>query len=542
LRTLVLYVFLLLIHFSSFSQEKYRYLVLFKDKANSTYTLDKPEAFLSKKSIQRRDKNLVQLNEQDLPVNSTYLKELTALGAKVIYPLKWINGALIQMTSSSKNKVLANEHVKGFYYPFAVDSSVANAGTSIKKGTLSYAKETTDILYGSSNTQIVQIGLDHMHKAGISGNETLITLLDDGFTNTPSLPIFKGLIDEKRLVSTLTTTPDRATVFEKGKHGTNVLSVIAGYSDNNMIGGAYKAKIALAQTEESEWEKLVEEANWMRGAEWADSLGTDIIQSSLGYTQFDLPLYNHQYTHLNGNTTLATKAANWATDRGIICVISAGNEGSSTWKYISAPADALDILSVGAVSSSATKIAFSSLGPTSDGRLKPDVCALGSGVRAADADGSFGYFSGTSFSAPLVSSLVAGLIEQFPNQKASVIKDIVRKSSTLAASPNNNLGFGVPSYEKAAELLSPVLGTKDSFESDFIVYPNPVEMGGQVRINAQKKVNYEVEVINIQGQNIQQFQWDGEERSISLGPVRTGKYFFRIKSASLLQIIPIIVY
>lgn len=542
MRTLVLYVFLLLIHFSSFSQEKYRYLVLFKDKANSTYTLDKPEAFLSKKSIQRRDKNLVQLNEQDLPVNSTYLKELTALGAKVIYPLKWINGALIQMTPSSKNKVLANEHVKGFYYPFAVDSSVANAGTSIKKGTLSYAKETTDILYGSSNTQIVQIGLDHMHKAGISGNETLITLLDDGFTNTPSLPIFKGLIDEKRLVATLTTTPDRATVFEKGKHGTNVLSVIAGYSDNNMIGGAYKAKIALAQTEESEWEKLVEEANWMRGAEWADSLGTDIIQSSLGYTQFDLPLYNHQYTHLNGNTTLATKAANWATDRGIICVISAGNEGSSTWKYISAPADALDILSVGAVSSSATKIAFSSLGPTSDGRLKPDVCALGSGVRAADADGSFGYFSGTSFSAPLVSSLVAGLIEQFPNQKASVIKDIVRKSSTLAASPNNNLGFGVPSYEKAAELLSPVLGTKDSFESDFIVYPNPVEMGGQVRINAQKKVNYEVEVINIQGQNIQQFQWDGEERSISLGPVRTGKYFFRIKSASLLQIIPIIVY
>ena len=542
MRTLVLYVFLLLIHFSSFSQEKYRYLVLFKDKANSTYTLDKPEAFLSKKSIQRRDKNLVQLNEQDLPVNSTYLKELTALGAKVIYPLKWINGALIQMTPSSKNKVLANEHVKGFYYPFAVDSSVANAGTSIKKGTLSYAKETTDILYGSSNTQIVQIGLDHMHKAGISGNETLITLLDDGFTNTPSLPIFKGLIDEKRLVATLTTTPDRATVFEKGKHGTNVLSVIAGYSDNNMIGGAYKAKIALAQTEESEWEKLVEEANWMRGAEWADSLGTDIIQSSLGYTQFDLPLYNHQYTHLNGNTTLATKAANWATDRGIICVISAGNEGSSTWKYISAPADALDILSVGAVSSSATKIAFSSLGPTSDGRLKPDVCALGSGVRAADADGSFGYFSGTSFSAPLVSSLVAGLIEQFPNQKASVIKDIVRKSSTLAASPNNNLGFGVPSYEKAAELLSPVLGTKDSFESDFIVYPNPVEMGGQVRINAQKKVNYEVEVINIQGQNIQQFQWDGEERSISLGPIRTGKYFFRIKSASLLQIIPIIVY
>jgi len=542
LRTLVLYVFLLLIHFSSFSQEKYRYLVLFKDKANSTYTLDKPEAFLSKKSIQRRDKNLVQLNEQDLPVNSTYLKELTALGAKVIYPLKWINGALIQMTPSSKNKVLANEHVKGFYYPFAVDSSVANAGTSIKKGTLSYAKETTDILYGSSNTQIVQIGLDHMHKAGISGNETLITLLDDGFTNTPSLPIFKGLIDEKRLVATLTTTPDRATVFEKGKHGTNVLSVIAGYSDNNMIGGAYKAKIALAQTEESEWEKLVEEANWLRGAEWADSLGTDVIQSSLGYTEFDLPLYNHTYVQMNGNTSIATKAANWATDKGIICVISAGNEGTSTWKYISAPADAVDILTVGAVSSSLLKIGFSSYGPSSDGRIKPDICALGTGVKALQIDGSYGFLSGTSFAAPLVSSLVAGLVEQFPNETAQKIKLAVKKSASLYTTPNNNMGYGVPSYEKAVEILTPILATKNNPESDFKAYPNPVEIGSSFHLSSSIAGEYSVNIINTNGQILQNFNWQGEEKNISLGPIAPGKHFIQIKSASLLRIIQIIGY
>jgi subtilisin family serine protease len=515
---------------------------LFKDKTNTGYFLEKPEEFLSKKSLLRREKNQVQLNEQDLPVNSNYLKELTALGAKVLYPLKWLNGAMIQMTPSLKNKVLANEHVKGFYYPFAVDSAVANNPNAVHKGALTYTKENTEILYGSSNTQIVQIGIDHMHKAGITGNDVLITLLDDGYLNTPSLPIFKNLVDEKRIVSTMATSPDRKTVFEKGKHGTNVLSVIAGYSDNNIIGGAYKAKIALVQTEESEWEKLVEEVNWMRGAEWADSLGTDIISSSLGYSQFDLSIYNHQYNQLNGNATLVTKAANWATDRGITCVVSAGNEGSTSWKYITAPADALDILSVGAVSSSSIKIAFSSLGPTSDGRLKPDVCALGSGVRAAETDGSFGYYSGTSFSAPLVSSLVAGLMEQYPKLKASAIRDIIRKSSSIATSPTNFLGYGVPSYEKAVELISPVLETKAVKEQSISIYPNPVEIGGNLHLSSSQKMPYEVEILNIQGQVIQQFNWEGEEKNISLGPIRAGKYFFRIKSASLMKIIPIIVY
>ena len=542
MKTLVLSVFVLILQFSSFAEEKYRYLVLFKDKSNSPFSIEKPEEFLSKKSVQRRIKNQISINEQDLPVNPSYLKELSALGAKVIYPLKWLNGALVQMTPSSKNKILSNSHVKGFYHPFALDSGVVNSPNAIHKGTLSNSKENTEILYGQSNTQIVQIGLDHMHIAGITGKNVLVTLLDDGYINTTTLPAFKSLVDEKRLVGTLTTSPDRTTVFEKGKHGTNVLSIITGYVDNTLIGGAFKASIALAQTEESEWEKLVEEVNWMRGAEWADSLGTDIIQSSLGYTEFDLALYNHKYNQLNGNTTIVTKAANWATDRGIICVISAGNEGSSAWKYISAPGDALDILTVGAVSSSSTKIGFSSLGPTSDGRLKPDVCALGSGVRGADTDGSFGYFAGTSFSSPLVTSLVAGLMEQFPNQKANTIKEIVRKSATLAATPNNNLGYGVPSYEKSAELLSPVLATNNFEDQSIQVYPNPVEMGGNVFLSSSNAMSYVVELLNIHGQTVQEFNWMGEQRSISLGPIRSGKYFIRIKSASLLKIVPIIVY
>lgn len=492
--------------------------------------------------MERRAKNQVAINEQDLPVNPAYLNEIAAMGATILYPLKWINGALVKMTPSLKNKVLLNQNVSGLYYPFALDSALTNAPTSSLKGTKSIQELTSAFNYGQSNTQIVQIGLDHMHLAGISGNKVIVSLLDDGFSNTPSLPIFKNMIDEDRLVGTLATSPDRKTVFEKGKHGTNVLSVIAGFAETNLVGGAYKASIALVQTEESESEKLVEEVNWLRGAEWADSLGTDIIQSSLGYTQFDLPLYNHQYNQLDGKTTLVTKAANWASEKGIICVISAGNEGSSPWKYISAPADATDILSVGAVSSSLAKLSFSSFGPTFDGRIKPDVSALGSGVRAAEVDGSFGFYLGTSFSAPLVASMVAGLIEQFPKTPAVTLKEIVRKSASQGSSPNNNLGYGIPSYEKAVELLSPVLATQEPLDHQVSIFPNPIEMGGTIHLHANQPADYEVEVLNIHGQLVNQFSWKGEDRNFSLGPIRPGKYFFRIKSAYLLKIIPIIVY
>lgn len=538
LRPLVLLTFLLLFYISTFAQQKYRYLVQFKDKANSGYSLTKPEAFLSQKSLQRRAKNEVSLTEQDLPVSPSYLKELTNLGAKVLYPLKWINGALIEMSPNVKAAILANKNVKSFYFPFALDSSASNSGNSTQYTIQSIQKKQTEINYGSSSFQNYQIGLEQMHLAGIAGKEVLITLLDDGFIGSNSLPVFDNLLNEKRLLATLTTSPNRKTVFEKGSHGTNVLSVITGYAENNLIGGAFQANIALAQTEESEWEKLVEEVNWLRGAEWADSLGTDIIQSSLGYSTFDLPFYNHAYADMNGSNTLVTKAANWATERGIICVISAGNEGASQWKYITAPADAMNILSVGAVNITSTKVNFSSLGPSFDGRTKPDVVALGTGVRAATTDGSFGFLNGTSFASPIIASLTAGLIEQFPKASAENIRKAIRNSGNLAKSPDNNLGYGLPNYAKAVELLRPVATDQE----EITVYPNPLKLGDPLTIKSAEKIKADVELVNMQGQIILFTNWEGVEKIISLGPIPSGKYFFRIKSASLLKIIPIIVY
>jgi len=538
LRIFILFIFLQSLCFSSLAQEKYRYLILFKDKANSGYSITRPEEFLSQKSLQRRAKNQVLLTEQDLPVSPTYLKELANLGAKVLYPLKWINGALIEMTPHLKTAILANKNVKSFYFPFALDSSATKAGNSTQHTIQSIQKENTEINYGSSSFQNYQIGLEQMHLSGIAGKEVLITLLDDGFIGSNSLPAFNNLLSEKRLIATLTTSPNRKTVFEKGSHGTNVLSVITGYAENNLIGGAFNAKVALAQTEESEWEKLVEEVNWLRGAEWADSLGTDIIQSSLGYSTFDLPFYNHGYSDMNGSNTLVTKAANWATERGIICVISAGNEGSSPWKYITAPADALDILSVGAVNISSSKVNFSSIGPSFDGRTKPDIVALGSGVRTASTDGTFGFLNGTSFASPIIASLAAGLIEQFPKASAENIRKAIRNSGNLAKSPDNSLGYGLPNYTKAVELLRPIVSDTD----DITIFPNPLKLGELLTIKSGEKINAVIELINLQGQVVSLMNWDGDEKTISLGPIPSGKYFFRIKSASLLKILPIIVY
>lgn len=251
------------------------------------------------------------------------------------------------------------------------------------------------------------------------------------------------------MVGTLTTSPSLKSVYVGGSHGTNVLSTIAGQSPGKLFGTAYLANFAMAQTEEDDSELIVEEANWLRGAEWADSLGTDVLSSSLGYSEFDNLKQNHTYADMNGRTTLVSKAAAWASQKGIICTISAGNEGTNTWKYVSAPADADSILSVGAVDRSGIKASFSSLGPSFDKRIKPDVSSMGLGTVVGTTTGTIATSNGTSFSAPLMAGFVAGMVQANPRNSSWQIMDAIRKSGNQASKPDNLLGHGIPNFLKA---------------------------------------------------------------------------------------------
>jgi hypothetical protein len=515
---------------------KYRYLILFKDKKGSEYSTSQPQAFLSTRALARRDKMRIKVLEQDLPVNQNYISQLKEQGAQVLYPLKWINGAVIKTDHTTLNTLLRLPSVNGYYKNMALDSLPKQPINSLNR-TLN---TTTQPDYGTSLTQINQLGVDVMHQTGFKGENILISLLDDGFMDANTIAALNAVYQEKRVLSTLTTDPTRKSVYESGSHGTAVMSTIAAQVPGKLYGTAYMANFALAQTEESQHELLIEEANWLRGAEWADSLGTDILSSSLGYTKFDNPIYDHNYQDMNGKTALSTLAALWASRRGIICTISAGNEGSSSWKYISSPADADSIISVGAVDRTGIRAAFSSLGPSFDNRIKPDVAAMGLATVTALPTGTINTLNGTSFSAPLLAGLAAGLVQANPTKNAWEIMQGIRLSGTIASKPDNYLGFGIPNFERASKIISPILSTEPKQLSEIWVFPNPLSTGQQLRIKHPYPYSIQVDIISPQGTVVQTLSNIPSSLEIFLPPFISGKYYFRFTSEAGSQTIPVL--
>ena len=524
---------------SAFAQNStYRYLVLFKDKKNSPFSLSKPEAYLSLKSIERRKKMKIALQDQDLPVNPSYLDQLKSTGATIIFPLKWINGALIQQKPSDLAKTLKLENVKGLYWNFPADSSANNQIKSNGITGIKLSNAGPD--YGSSLTQLSQLGIDVMHSKGFRGENILITLLDNGFLNADQVPYLQAIFAEKRVIGTLTTSPNLKSVYVGGSHGTNVLSTIAGQSPGKLFGAAYLANFAMVQTEEDDSELIVEEANWLRGAEWADSLGTDVLNSSLGYSQFDNQKQNHTYSEMNGRTTLVSKAAAWAAQKGIICTISAGNEGTNAWKYISAPADADSILAVGAVDRSGLKASFSSFGPSFDKRIKPDVSSMGLGTVVGTTSGTIGTSNGTSFSAPLMAGFVAGMLQANPRNSSWQIIDAIKKSGNQFTKPDNLLGYGVPNFLKATTFLNPILGVEPQKNIAIHIYPNPVSIGEKINIDMAEDMQMKLEIFNAQGVMIKTLQIKQTHEEIFLPPLGSGRYYFRFLGADISQTIPVL--
>jgi serine protease AprX len=533
-----LFIVLVVGVFQGMAQEtRYRYLVLFKDKKNSPFSITAPDKFLSASAINRRLKNKIEIREQDLPVNPTYIEELKAAGAQIIYPLKWVNGVLIKEKPKNIAKIKALKSVLGLYKNMPLDSS---SDLRLETQAKNLSKESAVLDYGNSLTQISQLGVDKMHAKGFTGKDVKITLLDDGFSQADQVGYLQNVYTEKRLLGTLVTDPGLRSVYLGGAHGTNVWSTIAAQSPGKLIGTAFQAQFALAQTEEGNHELLVEEANWMRGAEWADSLGTDIITSSLGYSEFDNSQYNHSYADMNGKTTLVTQAAAFAASKGIVCIISAGNQGNDAWKYITAPADADSILSVGAVDRNGLRASFSSIGPSADLRIKPDVAAMGLATIAGLPSGSFGSISGTSFSAPLIAGLVAGIIQANPQKTAQEIIQGIRKSGTQSSKPDQLLGYGIPNFDRANQIVNPVLGNELPVENPFHVYPNPVAAGQKIQVSTGGITQGTLDILNAQGAIVQSLSFQNTEFDFFVAPFVSGKYYFRFTHGNLVTVIPVL--
>ena len=462
-----------------------KYFVQFTDKNNSPYSIGNPSEFLSQKAIDRRSNQGISIVENDLPVNPSYVEEVAEIGVTVLNRNKWFNGITIYTTDpnalaqinalpfvqtvlKNKNKSdgLENEIIEK---PFFANESIFPAKPS---GSSQY-KGSDYFDYGASYNQIHMIMGDVLHEMGYRGEGKTIAVLDAGFLSVNTLPAFDSLWNNNQILGTHDFVDGGTITFDKHTHGTCVLSIMGANLPGEIIGTAPKASYWLLRSEDGGLETLIEEYNWVSAAEFADSAGADIINSSLGYTEFDNPDHNHTYQDMDGNTTPVTRGADFAASKGIIVVNSAGNSGNSSWYYIGAPADGDSVFAIGAVNGAGIYTSFSSHGPTYDGRIKPNVVAQGEGTTFASPYGGIAQGNGTSFSSPVIAGMTACLWQANPSMKNMEITNAIQQSGSQASNPDEFLGYGIPDYVEANDMLS-IIETPVSIQNNIInVYPLP---------------------------------------------------------------------
>ena len=430
------------------------YWVQFKDKDNSPYSINNPETYLSARALQRRTNLGIAIDEYDIPVNPQYLQAVADCGAQLLNPSKWLNGVTVYTTSQSVVDAIN-----------ALDcvSTIRNCinvpwAQEMKEHWMANEMQPTECsrvirgYYGGAETQISQLHVNQLHDLGYDGTGIVIAIFDGGFQGTEDHSCFDNMREEGRLLGTRDFVFGSNSVYTQSSHGTSCLSAMAAYDPNNMVGTAPKASYYLIHTEDSDSENIVEEYNWVSGAEYADSLGVDVCSTSLGYIDFDMTQWCHPFEHYDGHTAPMTIGAEIAASRGIICLNSAGNEGDG-YCTLGIPGDAEHILTVGAVNASGYRAYFSSVGPTYDGRIKPDVMAMGEGTYVASSYGGYYNGDGTSFSNPVMAGAVACLRQANPYASVQEICDIVRSCGDHADNPDNYYGFGIPDFSQALNSL-----------------------------------------------------------------------------------------
>jgi subtilisin family serine protease len=448
MKKLLLFIFLFTTILCCESQQSsyYRYWIQFTDKNGSEYTLDNPSTYLSLKAILRRQKQNIKIDSTDLPVKQEYIDAVLSKGFAIVRSKsKWLNGITIALSDTSIiKKIAALPFVKRTEKTFNPNISKGN-----KLETKTFPKRkiiNTNNGYGNAFTQINMLNGIWLHKAGYKGEGIVIAVLDGGFQNINTIPAFSQAWNNGQILGTKDFVNPQSDVFSENYHGEHVLSVMAAYDYDKFIGTAPEASYWLIRTENAASESPSEVDNMVAGLEFADSVGTDIITTSVGYYKFDNTQRNYKYSDLNGKTCRASIAETMASRKGIIVVTSAGNEGDSPWHYIVAPGDADSIITVGSVRTTLERSSFSGFGPTADKRIKPTVCALGSNTAVVNENGEVSSNNGTSLAAPVIAGLTACLWQAFPNISCNGIIELIKKHASKYDSPNNEIGYGIPDF------------------------------------------------------------------------------------------------
>ncbi|GAA4840455.1 S8 family serine peptidase [Algivirga pacifica] len=483
----------------SFGQE--RYILFFQDK----YPIESysTEELLSPKALERRETQNIPLDEKDLPIKTTYLNNLNNKGIPIILTSKWLNAVVVDLDTEVLNSLQQESFIREILplHSKTVPEYVNTSSTALVAQPTSPANES---FYGASFTQNDMIGIPQMHQEGYTGKGICIAVFDNGFLRLDESSYFEHL----NIQGTYDIAEKEADVFDDGSHGLQVLSIIGAYKENDYIGGAYNADYYLFRTEVDAYESRMEELHWLKAAELSDSLGVDIINSSLEYFDFDDQRANYSADDLTGKTAWISFAANVASSKGILVVNSAGNQGSSSWQEITFPGEANLAFTVASVNRLGERAFSSSKGFYRDGNLKPDIAAMGEGTAVITANNSVGSNRGTSFSAPLITALAAGVWEKYPELTNLELMDLLRQSSSQYSSADTLLGYGIPSYLRITDIINAV---DTPFSLDQLApYPNPTD--GQIKIRTEQYIGETIKIFyyTLEGTYIGQ-----EERKIT---------------------------
>ena len=443
-RLIILSVLALFVAGASAQQDTLKYRISLRDKAATVYSLERPEQFLSEKAIARRQKQNLAIDSTDLPVCRKYIDEIRRQGVNIVVAGKWENFVTVSCNDSTLiDRIAALPFVRTAEKVWTVPKMSEGTRVATRDSVINEPKIYTDSIYGPAITQIQLSNGDKLHDAGFKGKGMTIAVIDAGFHNLDKITAMRNI----RVLGVKDFVNPQADLFAESSHGLSVLSCIGMNRPGIMTGTAPEASFWLLRSEDEYSEHLVEQDYWAAAVEFADSVGVDVLNTSLGYYTFDDKSKNYKYRDLDGRHALMSRQASHIADKGMVLVCSAGNSGMGAWK--TPPGDAENVLTVGAINKQAVLAPFSSIGNTADNRIKPDVVAVGEGADVIRTDGNQGKANGTSFSSPIMCGMVACLWQACPRLTAKELIELVRTSGDRADYPDNIYGYGVPDMWKA---------------------------------------------------------------------------------------------
>lgn len=520
------YLFLLLL-ISSVAIGQEDAWVYFTDKPEAEYYLSNPLEMLTQRALDRRAAQNIPLDILDVPIHQPYVDQIDAAsGITVMAKSKWLNAVHVRGSVSNIQALGNLGFVSEVYFADRNLNQQGRIGSSARTPQARTTNQMVDFQYGSSANQIEMLNGHILHEMGYTGEGKIIAVLDAGFPGVNTVNPFKRIRDNNKILGGYNFVSNSTDIYTLDSHGTMVLSTMGGYVVNQLVGTAPDASYLLYVTEDVSSENPVEESYWVAAAEEADRMGADIINTSLGYFLYDDPDYSYTYDDINGMTSFASRGADIAFSRGMVVVVSAGNSGGSSEPYVGMPGDAINALTVGAVTGWGEYVGFSSIGPTADGRIKPDVMAKGYQATVAMPNGTITVANGTSFSGPIIAGMVATFWSAFPNLSNEEVVQYIKESSHLFSMPDDFMGYGIPDFLMAYQTVE--LSVEQQSESPFVVYPNP--SSGNVTVDLPDNImSADVYLYDSIGRSIYHTTvTDGA--SFDVSDIGSGVYLYSIKA------------